>query len=646
MRKTIPILTPWKFKKGRGDLSSFEGEIISLPHTYNGIDGQDGGYDYYQGVTTYSYAFKDPREHKDQEVYLEFQGVNSFCEVYLNGVKLGEHKGGYSTFRFLITEVLKEENRLVVYVDNSIRKDIYPTMADFTFYGGIYRKVNLIVVEKDHFDLDFYGTKGLKADGWVDGKTGYLKVHAYTKSHKKARIFLLNQEGKLLEEKKNLETLILPEVHLWNGKEDPYLYQVIARLVSEDGTILDEVSSFVGFRTYHMDSQKGFFLNGKPYPLRGVALHQDILKRGNALTEEDFENTIKTVKELGANTLRLAHYQYSEDFLNLCDKAGLILWTEVPYISKHEAEGDENIFEQMKELVYQTYLHPSIFFRSLSNEITMKKTDKKDTLLLHQKMNQWIHENDKDRMTSMAGFTAISDFNRLIKIPDLFSFNFYFGWYAPFFFLNSLRLDFFHYLSHKDKPVGLSEYGAEGMISVHAYHPRRMDNSEEYQSLYHERLLKIISKRDYLWSTYVWNLFDFGSDGRNQAGDPGKNHKGLITFDHQTKKDAFYLYQAYWGKEPMLHLCSKRFIHRKGKKTEIKVYSNQKTIKVYLNGNFFKELSGNIVFKTKIPLKKEENLVEVSSGDLKESMTILKVKKKDPSYKAKKGNSYSWEKKH
>ena len=646
MRNIVNINGNWKFVKedvGFEQAIKEKGEVINLPHTWNAVDGQDGGGDYYRGNCFYVKEFNRPEMKEDDEVYLEFNAVNSESEVVLNGSRLGIHEGGYSRFRFNITPYLKDKNVLVVMASNRVNPRVYPQRADFTFYGGIYRDVNLIVVGKNHFDLDYFGSRGFMADPLVDGKDGKCVIRGFITGSGTIKTRIEDAKGTVVASGKDSEELVVKDVHLWDGVKDPYLYKAYATLVDENDVVLDEVSSYIGFRFFSVDAKKGFFLNGKSYPLRGVSKHQDRWAKGNAVSKADLEEDMEIIKECGANTIRLAHYQHDDYFYELCDKAGMVVWAEIPYISKHEDVGDENTVSQMKELVYQTYNNPSIIVRGLSNEITMMKAGK-DRLENHKRLEALVKEIDPHRLTVTAGFAAIGDFNKLNFLTDVFSFNFYFGWYVPTTILNYVRFTFFH-LMHRKTPVGLSEYGAEAMPNLHSEHPKRFDNTEEYASVYHEKMLKFFDRYQYLWATHVWNMFDFGSDGRNQGGDPGKNHKGLVTFDRKLKKDCFYAYKAWWTTSPFVHLCGTRFINRTGKKTLIKAYSNQKEVSFYLNDKLFKTIKANKVFTCKMPLS-DGMKVEVRCGDMKESMILHKVEKKDPAYILPKGgNSYSWEKK-
>ena len=640
MRKVTNINADWIFV----DPKTQKAENVTLPHTWNALDGQDGGGDYYRGEAVYFHSFSCPEMKEGERLYVEFKGVNSSCRVILNEQEVGKHDGGYSTFRIDLTSGLKKENVLKVLVDNRENDRVYPQKADFTFYGGIYRDVNLIQVPKDHFDLDYFGSKGLKVDATPKDGKGEVTVHAFTKSDKKVEITIQDQEGNDVLSLKNSETGTIDNVHLWDGRKDPYLYIAIARLLDEDGSVLDAVSTRFGFRTFSFDSKRGFFLNGRPYPLHGVSRHQDRLGKGNAISREDHIQDMELIEEVGANTIRLAHYQHDDFFYDLCDERGMIVWAEIPYISKHLQNGDENAIQQMKELVYQQYNHPAIVVWGVSNEITMVNKNRKAMLALHHRLNDMLHKIDPARKTTLACYAMCTPFDKTAHLTDIVSWNLYLGWYVPFFFLNDLWISFFHFLYPK-RVLGYSEYGAEGMPNLHSPKPKRFDNTEEYQCLYHEHLLECFKRHPYLWATHVWNMFDFGSDGRDQGGDPGKNHKGLVTFDRAIKKDAFYLYKAYWSDEKFLHLCGKRYVNRHERKTEIKVYTTLGQVTLFHDGKKVETKTGDKIIAFHLPLHEGKNEIAVSSGDFREEMTINKVAVPDDSYKVHSGNSMSWEKK-
>lgn len=635
MRQVILFNNDWLFQ-----MPGEEPVKLNLPHTWNGVDGQDGGDNYKRCKCTYTKTFKKPDFKVGERVKLEFKGVNSEGEVLLNGKLLTVHAGGYSTFIVDITDHLLDDNTLVVNVDNSKTEEVYPQTADFTFYGGIYRDVNLLILPKNHFEFLKDSSPALKVTTKVDGNDGIINVVAEVSGNLAPIILVLNKENEVVAKGTINEDIKISNVHLWNGVKDPYLYTVKGILKDKD--IEDEVSTRIGFRTFKVDPKKGFFLNGKPYPLRGVCRHQDRPKIGNALTKKEHEEDIKLIKEVGANTIRLAHYQHDQYFYDLCDEYGFVVWAEIPYISRYMKAADKNAFNQMSELIHQNFNHPSIVCWGISNEITMFKVTNA-TRKHHKELNEFCHKEDPSRFTTIACFSVMTIFNRIAHITDVASYNLYWGWYVPITRVTGLICDMWH-LFYPHGPIGLSEYGAEAMPNLHSAHPRRGDNTEEYQAIYHEKMIDVINKRPYLWATHVWNMFDFAADARNQGGEPGMNHKGLVTFDRKTKKDSFYAYKAYWSDEPFIHLCSKRFINRVGGKTLVKVYTNQNEVSLYQNGKLICTKKGNKIFKFKIKMA-ETNEIVVTSGNLKDSGIIKKVATKDPSYIVKKGGSNkSWEK--
>lgn len=635
MRQVILFNNDWLFQ-----MPGEEPVKLNLPHTWNGVDGQDGGDNYKRCKCTYTKTFKKPDFKVGERVKLEFKGVNSEGEVLLNGKLLTVHAGGYSTFIVDITDHLLDDNTLVVNVDNSKTEEVYPQTADFTFYGGIYRDVNLLILPKNHFEFLKDSSPALKVTTKVDGNDGIINVAAEVSGNLAPVILVLNKDNEVVAKGTINEDIKISNVHLWNGVKDPYLYTVKGILKDKD--IEDEVSTRIGFRTFKVDPKKGFFLNGKPYPLRGVCRHQDRPKIGNALTKKEHEEDIKLIKEVGANTIRLAHYQHDQYFYDLCDEYGFVVWAEIPYISRYMKAADKNAFNQMSELIHQNFNHPSIVCWGISNEITMFKVTNA-TRKHHKELNEFCHKEDPSRFTTIACFSVMTIFNRIAHITDVASYNLYWGWYVPITRVTGLICDMWH-LFYPQGPIGLSEYGAEAMPNLHSAHPRRGDNTEEYQAIYHEKMIDVINKRPYLWATHVWNMFDFAADARNQGGEPGMNHKGLVTFDRKTKKDSFYAYKAYWSEEPFIHLCSKRFVNRTGSKTLVKVYTNQNEVSLYQNGKLIATKSGDKIFKFKIKMDPTNEIV-VKSGDLEDKGTIIKVAAKDPSYIVKKGGSNkSWEK--
>ena len=618
---------------------------MDLPHTWNSVDGQDGGNDYWRGTCVYEKTFPRPELEADERVYLEFRGVNASAKVELNGAEVGTHDGGYSTFRWDVTDFLKDENALTVHVDNSRNDRVYPQKADFTFYGGIYRDVSLIVVNKFHFDMDRFGGPGIKVTAKpVENYTqGEVVINTW-RNCEEGQVHIAIQDGSGNEvaaaDLPNVK-LSLPDVHLWDGVKAPYLYTAVATL-TVDGRKVDQISARFGVRDFFVDPGQGFFLNGRSYPLHGVSRHQDWKGIGNAITREHHDTDMAMIREVGANTIRLAHYQHDQYFYDLCDQYGMVVWAEIPYISEHMPNGRENTLSQARELVAQNYNHPCIVVWGVSNEITISTRDKADMLDNHRALNDLYHELDPTRLTTLACYAMCGPFNRSAHITDLVSWNLYLGWYVPGLFLNDLWMGFFH-LRYPKRPLGYSEYGCEAMPNLHSSRPRRGDHTEEYQCVYNEYMLECFAKHPYLWATHLWNMFDFAADARDQGGEPGMNHKGIVTFDRKTKKDSFYLYKAWWSGEPFVHICGRRYVDRPETVTTVKVYSNQSKVALYANGKLIEEKSGGKVFTFQVPLEGTVELKAVS-GTLTDQCAIRRVEQPNPAYKlqGKSSNSANW----
>ena len=639
MRTYINLNQGWSFTGPTGAV-----EKVDVPHTWNAIDGQDGGNDYWRGTCTYERSFDAPEfDAATQVVYLEFEGVNASADVEVNGQAVCHHDGGYSTFRVNVTDALVAgANSLRVAVDNSKNDRVYPQKADFTFYGGIYRDVKLLVVSATHFALDYYGTPGLKVTPHIaDGeKDAQVQVESWVEgpaaNAARVRVSLVDAAGAQVAAGEGTDvTLPIADVHRWDGVDDPYLYTAKLELLDKDGAVVDEVSARFGVRSFYIDADKGFFLNGRAYPLRGVSRHQDRKGIGNALATEQHLEDIEIIKEIGANTVRLAHYQHNQVFYDACDEAGFVVWAEIPYISEHMPNARQNTLDQMHELIVQNYNHASICMWGLSNEITISTKDKADMLDNHRVLNDLVHKMDPSRPTTLACYAMCGPFNKSAFVSDVVAWNLYLGWYVPGLWLNKAWFGFWR-LVHPKRAIGMSEYGCEAMPNLHSEKPRRNDHTEEYQCVYHEYMAKFFSQRPYFWATHVWNMFDFAADARDQGGEPGMNHKGLVTFDRKTKKDAFFIYKAWWSKEPFVHVCSKRFEERCADSITVKAYSNLPSVDFYVNGKKAQTVAEDPknphVFTLSIPLSQGETQVEAVAGECRDSATWRRVSQPNPAY--------------
>ena len=651
MRKVYNFNTKWAFSKEATEAPKVMPEKwywVSLPHTWNDIDGQDGGNDLYRGTSFYAKELEKIDLPKADKYYLELNGANSSATVYVNGKKLASHEGGYSTWRVNITDVLEDKNLFVVEVDNSQNDRVYPQNADFTFYGGLYRDVNILAVNNSHFDLEYYGGPGIKVTPEVVDKSANVEVEVFTTNAldtQKLNYILKDREGNIIAQKETSAsetkvTFEIENVHLWHGKKDPYLYSAEVYL-KQDDEVLDNVSTRFGCRTFKIDPELGFILNGEEYPLRGVSRHQDRWGIGNALLPEHHEEDMDMICEVGATTIRLAHYQHDQYFYDLCDERGMVIWAEIPYISTHMPNGRENTISQMKELITQNYNHPSIVVWGLSNEITMSGESTEDLRENHVILNDLAHEMDKTRLTTIACVSMCSMDDPYVQIPDVVSYNHYFGWYGGDTSMNGPWFDEFH-AKYPNIPIGCSEYGCEA-LNWHTSNPEQGDYTEEYQAYYHEELIKQFFTRKYMWATHVWNMFDFGADSRNEGGENGQNHKGLVTFDRKYKKDSFYAYKAWLSDEPFVHICGKRYVDRVEETTKVTVYSNQPEVELFANGvSLGKQSSPEHFFYFEVPNNGETNL-EAIAGDCKDNSFIRKVEVFNEDYRLKeKGAILNW----
>ncbi|MCM1027969.1 MAG: glycoside hydrolase family 2 protein [Roseburia sp.] len=650
MRKITELGSDWIFVKKAEDAreaAEAEGVSVTLPHTWNAIDGQDGGNDYYRGTCWYRRSLHVPELAGGERAYLEFDGAAMTADIYLNGEKLAHHEGGYSRFRVELTEKLADgENLLLAAVDNSDNGRVYPQKADFTFYGGLYRMARLVIVPEKHFAMNYYGGDGIKVTPEVtlaagDGKkaaSARVAVEVWTEGGAEYADITVAEETKraAVTDGCARAEFYLESVRLWDGPEDPYLYTARAELGGGD-----RIETRFGCRSFRIDPQEGFFLNGRPYPLRGVSRHQDRAGMGNALTPAMHREDMEIIKELGANTLRLAHYQHAQEFYDLCDENGIIVWAEIPYITMHMSGGRDNTVSQMKELVVQNYNHPSIVCWGLSNEITAASAVNEELLENHRELNRVCHELDQTRKTVMANVFMLETDRPILEIPDLNSYNLYFGWYVGEMSQTDEFFDEYH-SKYPDRCIGFSEYGADANPAYHSSSPDRGDYTEEYQCLYHEHMLRMIEERPWLWATHVWNLFDFAADGRDEGGKHGENQKGLVTIDRRLKKDAFYLYKAWWSGEAFVHLCGRRYVDRAEEVTEVKVYSNQPTVALYVDGKLKEEQRGSRVFRFSVPLSGEHR-IEARSGECRDEMIVRRTAEANPDYRfVKEGDIVNW----
>ncbi|MDO8290459.1 MAG: glycoside hydrolase family 2 TIM barrel-domain containing protein [Parvibaculum sp.] len=642
--KRLSINDGWTFtQQGKS-------KAVTLPHTWNNLDGQDGGNDYYRGLCAYERVLKldaDPVPG----LYLEFEAANAVAEVFVNGMSVGAHKGGYSTFRMDISAVAKrgEANSVRVEVNNSAFDDIYPLFADFTFMGGLYRDAHLIITNPVRIDLDDEGSSGVYVSqkkvsaAHADLSVDVLLTNASgIETTVECVLELIDAVGAgvagattrvcFSDHSRQTLKLSLDNPHLWQGIEDPYLYSLSVRLLA-DGIEIDRRDIPTGLRFFEVTPDKGFFLNGKPWRLNGVCRHQCREDTGWALSPAHMYDDMRIIQQVGANAIRLAHYQHNDYFYELCDRAGLVVWAEIPYISITSSTDTSgaNALSQMSELVKQNYNHSSIVFWGIQNSVTFGGFDNNLRGIV-QSLNDLAKTLDPYRLTTQAQASNLPDEDAMNLVSDVTAYNKYFGWsYSDIGGLDRWLTSFAE--NHPDVTLGISEYGCEAVLAYHTDTPQRSDYTEEYQALYHEGTLDIFSRHQKLWGTFVWNMFDFASDFRDEGGVKGRNNKGIVTHDHRTRKDSFYIFQAHWSKKPMLHITSKRYAKRTGDTFRVKVYSNEPDVTLFVDGKEFasQHSTGKVFTFDNVPLHAATH-IEAKSAHCSDCATFEHVKKAEPSY--------------
>ncbi len=630
MRKEELINQNWLFKEA-DDIQSEpawsgqEGIRVDLPHCWNIDDPSESGIRVYQKEL-------DIRCDADECIYLDIAGTNGICRAWLNGVFLGEHRGSYARFRFDLSNIVKEgTNRLSILTDNTKYSDLNPLIGDFNIYGGLYRDVRLISVSRKHFDLMYYGSNGIECETYPDGT---VKLHARTVNTDDPRIRYEIHDGKktVLSEEAGCDTVLkLEDPHLWNGRKDPFLYTLTAVLM-ENGKEYDRISMKIGFRDIRFDPDHGAFLNGGQIKLKGVAKHQDFAGFGNAVTEKEMDTDMKLIRDMGANAVRLSHYQHPDHTYDLCDEYGILAWTEIPMLSlpKTNAEVLENAKMMMKELILQLKHHPSIFCWGIQNEVTMTG-EYPEIYDKMRELNDLVHELDPSRPSSCANIGFVKNDSPLNRITDLLGYNLYAGWYYG---TMHDYADWFNEF-HKDNPgvcLSMTEYGVESSTGFHSSDPHVKDYSEEYSTMYHAAVWPQVRDTECVWGSFVWNMFDFGSAIRDEGGCKGMNRKGLVTYDRKTCKDAYYVYQAMWTETPFIHICGTRYAKRAEEKTVIYAASNLHDLILECGGTAVEMTKEGELFKAEVKLAKGANTIRVSSGEYADECVITRVEEPEASY--------------
>ena len=600
----------WHFKLdgvAGGEKAGFDDrgwQTVTVPHCWGWEEAQSGK-NYFRGPGWYRRELNISAQ-PGKRYFLRFEAASLVADVYLNEKLMGEHRGGFGAFCFEITKQLSSTgtNLLAVRVDNTKAPDIAPLAGDFSVYGGLYRPVHLIVTDEENFSLTDHGSPGV---AWlqtsVSGTEAVLDVTAQISNGTKAKTPLklvasvVAADGKVVVSGERAVTLspsdtapyflrlTVPQPHLWNGRKDPYLYQAVVELRATNDVAVDRVEQPLGLRFYSVDPDKGFFLNGQPYHLHGVDRHQDFMNKGWAISEANMDEDIALLKELGATVVRCAHYQHSDYFYSLCDRAGILVWAEIPQVNliRNTPEFETTSRNQLLDLIRQSLNHPAIFVWSLFNEISGSSDDPHREL---QDLNALAHGEDPTRPTIAA--TMATPRPQMNKIPDLLGWNIYPGWYSGAKEEYGRDLD----VRRGDSKSGgfsVSEYGAGANPAQHEQNPQKPKTTgqwhpEEWQAEVHEDAWAAMKQRPFVWGTFVWCMFDFAVSTRNEGNTPGLNDKGLVTRDRKTKKDAFYFYKANWSDEPMIYITSRRFTGHTNAVTDVKIYSNAQAPELFLNG--------------------------------------------------------------
>ena len=641
----------WKWQLGNPtnaaapDFNDAGWTTVSLPHNWGWKETQEGK-PYYRGPGWYRREL-DITPETGKRYFLRFEAASLVADIYLNGKLLGEHRGGFGAFCFEITKQISDTgtNLLAVRVDNTRFPDIAPLSGDFSVYGGLYRPVHLIVTGEEDFALTDHGSPGV---AWLQTSVtqtqAVLDVTAQISNGTQKKLPLklvasvVDADGKTVVSSEQAITLALrdtapyylrvtvPQPHLWNGRKDPYLYQAVIELRSRDDAVVDRVVQPLGLRYYSVDPDKGFFLNGHPYNLHGVDRHQDFMNVGWAITDADMDTDISLIKEIGATCVRCAHYQHSDYFYSLCDKAGILVWAEIPQVNgiSDTPEFENTSRNQLLDLIRQNINHPSIFVWSLANEIGNGRTDDPHQEL--QDLAAVAHGEDPTRPTIMATMTDARP--QMNKITDLLGWNIYPGWYGGSMNDYGRELDSLRNTS-RHGGFCLSEYGAGANPAQHEQNPEHPNpggqwHPEEWQAEVHEAAWAAIKARPFVWASFAWCMFDFAVSTRHEGGQPGLNDKGLVTRDRKTKKDAFYFYKANWSDEPVLYITGRRFTERTNAVTNVKIYSNAAKVQLLLNGVSHGERSDgtNCVFVWKeVRLSPGQNQVEARAEREGKSLT-------------------------
>jgi beta-galactosidase len=646
-RVTLDLDEGWMFLRGDPPAAETPGmeEVgwapIRVPHTWNAVDGQDGGNDYYRGPGWYRRRVSVPAALAGRRLFLQFDAASTVADVWVNGAHVGQHRGAFARFRFDVTDSLRagDDNVVAVRVSNAATTDIPPLVGDFTLFGGLHRHVSLLVTDPVHVGALDHGASGIYLTAReVSAASASLEARVTVTNDDRVdhivavRTVVRDGAGQVVATLSAHQPLAagtsavvvstgsVPHPHLWNGRLDPYLHAVSVEVHAEN-QLRDLVTVPFGFRSFAITPDRGFSLNGQPYDLHGVARHQDRQGRGWALGDADQDQDMTLITEVGATAVRLTHYQQGERIYDLADRAGIILWSELPLVgaSNQDPAFAENARQQLRELIRQNYNHPSVVVWGLANELIDFVPTDPDPLV--SELDALAHAEDSTRPTTLA--SHLPDSFAIGKQTDVVGMNRFFGWYSGKVgdlaaWADGVRA------ALPGRAVALSEYGAGASVRFHVAPVGTADHTEEYQATYHEEAWKILAARPFLWARFTTFMFDAASDGRNEGDQPGRNDKGLVTYDRAVRKDAFFWYKANWSADPFVHITSRRFEPRTEATIEVKVYSNQATVSLTVNGQPFGAVSApDHIFRwAAVPLVPGPNLVEArAEGGLRDSVS-------------------------
>ena len=648
-RENILINQDWNFRFSH-QVNKNSSRRVDLPHTWNAQDALSGKHDYKRGIGNYDKKLFIRSEWKGKRLFLRFEGANCVSNVFINGKQIGEHRGGYGAFIFEITDKVNygKNNTVLVRVNNGEQLDVMPLVGDFNFYGGIYRDVHLLVTEDICISPLDYASPGVYLFQQHVGEKqaavlARINLSNGTEHPRQATLRLQVKEGDKVVYQADKKVTVAPHTsvqpeemsftllnpRLWNGREDPFMYQTVITLV-KDGKEIDKVEQPLGLRYYATDADRGFFLNGKHLPLHGVCRHQEWAEVGNALRPMHHEEDTRLMLEMGVNAIRLAHYPQATYMYDLMDRNGIVTWAEIPFVGPggyadkgfvDQPSFRKNGKEQLKEMIRQHFNHPSICFWGLLNEL---KENGDNPLEYIKELNVLAHQEDPTRPTTSASNQG----GAINFITDNIAWNRYDGWYGATPATLASWLDKTHQ-AHPEIKIAISEYGAGASIyhqqdSLVQTSPGSWWHPENWQTEYHIQNWKIISERPYVWGSFVWNMFDFGAAHRTEGDRPGINDKGLVTHDRKVKKDAFYFYKANWNPEPMVYIAGRRSVNRVKPVTEVQIFSNCAEVTLKVNGQIIKKMQPDgvkvCIFKD-IRLKKGENNIEVSAKNGKRVIT-------------------------